>query len=83
MRQDNTAPGDNLISTSNNINDRANIKLNISPLASYCFPPLNLTVLDILTDEALIMWNRHASTSSWVLQYKLATEEVWSDEILV
>lgn len=66
---------------SGNTDKRANIKLNITPNGSYCYPPDNLLASNITTSSADITWTTNTSGNSWIVQYKQALETTWSDNI--
>ncbi len=82
MRKDSSAPDDNAGSTSSTGQEgkRANIKFNISPLGDYCYPPTQLIADNITTTSADLTWTTHTSGSSWVVQYKLASDTTWGAE---
>ena len=81
-RKDSSAPDDNVGSTSytGEENNRANIKFNISPLGDYCYPPSQLTAINIAQYSADLTWTTDPSGSSYVIQHKPTSSSTWSQE---
>ena len=57
---------------------RPNVIFHTVPPAGYCYPPENLTVSNITANGAEISWESDASSTTFAVEYKLATEEDWT-----
>jgi len=56
---------------------RANIRFTLCPPAGFCYPPTNLEVSNITASMADVIWEDHATGSSYEYEYKLASETDW------
>ena len=57
---------------------RPNVIFHTVPPAGYCYPPTNLTVSNITADGAEISWESDASSTTFAVEYKLATDTDWT-----
>ena len=57
---------------------RPNVIFHTVPPAGYCYPPENLTVSNITANGAEISWESDASSTTFAVEYKLATDTDWT-----
>ena len=50
-------------------------------LAPSCYAPTSLTIGNVTTSEATVVWANGDTETEWVLQYKPAVDSVWSNNI--
>ena len=57
---------------------RANVIFHTAPPEGFCYPPENLAVSNVTSNGADITWESDASSTTFAVEYKLATEEDWT-----
>ena len=57
---------------------RPNTKFTITPDGEYCYPPTNPVASNIITSQAVLSWESDASSTTFAVEYKAATDEDWT-----
>ncbi len=57
---------------------RPNTKITITPDGEYCYPPTNPVASNIITSQAVLSWESDASSTTFAVEYKAATDEDWT-----
>ncbi len=57
---------------------RANVIFHTAPPEGFCYPPANLAVSNVTSNGADITWESEESSTTFAVEYKLATEEDWT-----
>ena len=57
---------------------RLNTIFHIEPPAGFCYPPTNLAVSNITSNGADISWESNPSSTTFAVEYKLATDTDWT-----
>ena len=57
---------------------RLNTIFHIEPPAGFCYPPTNLAVSNVTSNGANITWESDPSSTTFAVEYKLATDTDWT-----
>ena len=59
---------------------RFNTRFSIAPLPEdYCYPPSNLSLSNVTASQAVLSWESDASSTTFAVEYKAATDEDWTE----
>ena len=59
---------------------RFNTRFSTSPLPEdYCYPPSNLSLSNVTASQAVLSWESDASSTTFAVEYKAATDEDWTE----
>ena len=57
---------------------RPNVIFYVTPDGEYCYPPTNPVASNIITSQAVLSWESDASSTTFAVEYKAATDEDWT-----